>query len=77
MERKVPIDNGRPTPVEPVRRWVRWIVHNHEPAGLSLRTARAFGESLTTARPWNTSAEVVEQLNGRVAMVGFTTHCGG
>ena len=32
-----------------------------------------FGESLTTARPWNTSAlKVVEQLNGRVAMVGFT-----
>ena len=32
-----------------------------------------FGESLTTARPWTTSAwKVVEQLNGRVAMVGFT-----
>ena len=32
-----------------------------------------FGESLTTARPWNRSAlKVVEQLNGRVAMVGFT-----
>lgn len=32
-----------------------------------------FGESLTTARPWNKSAlKVVEQLNGRVAMVGFT-----
>ena len=32
-----------------------------------------FGESLTTTRPWNTSAlKVVEQLNGRVAMVGFT-----
>ena len=32
-----------------------------------------FGESLTTARPWNKSSlKVVEQLNGRVAMVGFT-----
>ena len=32
-----------------------------------------FGESLTTARPWNTTAlGFVEQLNGRVAMVGFT-----
>ncbi len=31
-----------------------------------------FGESLTTARPWNTSALVfVECLNGRAAMVGF------
>ena len=31
-----------------------------------------FGESLTTARPWNTSAlVVVERLNGRAAMVGF------
>ena len=33
----------------------------------------AFGESLTTAKPWNTNALVmVERLNGRVAMVGFT-----
>ena len=32
-----------------------------------------FGESLTTARLWNTTAlGFVEQLNGRVAMVGFT-----
>ena len=32
-----------------------------------------FGESLTTARPWNTTAlGFVEQLNGRVAMDGFT-----
>ena len=32
----------------------------------------AFGESLTTAKPWNTNAlEMVERLNGRVAMVGF------
>ena len=31
-----------------------------------------FGEGLTTARPWNTSALAwVERLNGRVAMVGF------
>jgi len=31
-----------------------------------------FGEGLTTSRPWNTSAlAAVEQLNGRVAMVGF------
>ena len=32
----------------------------------------AFGESLTTAKPWNKQALVlVERLNGRVAMVGF------
>ena len=31
-----------------------------------------FGESLTTARPWNQSALTsVERLNGRAAMVGF------
>lgn len=31
-----------------------------------------FGEGLTTRRPWNTSALAgVEQLNGRVAMIGF------
>ena len=31
-----------------------------------------FGESLTTARPWNKSALAsVERLNGRAAMVGF------
>ena len=31
-----------------------------------------FGESLTTARPWNQSAlTFVERLNGRAAMVGF------
>lgn len=32
-----------------------------------------FGESLTTSRPWNRHALTgVEQLNGRMAMVGFT-----
>ena len=32
-----------------------------------------FGESLTTARPWNHSAlTFVERLNGRAAMVGFS-----
>ena len=32
-----------------------------------------FGESLTTARPWNQSAlTFVESLNGRAAMVGFS-----
>ena len=31
-----------------------------------------FGESLTTSRPWNTSALAgVKRLNGRTAMVGF------
>ena len=31
-----------------------------------------FGEGLTTARPWNTTAlAAVERLNGRVAMLGF------
>jgi hypothetical protein len=32
----------------------------------------AFGEGLTTRRPWNTTALAgVERLNGRVAMLGF------
>lgn len=32
-----------------------------------------FGESLTTARPWNRFAlNNVERLNGRVAMLGFS-----
>ena len=32
-----------------------------------------FGESLTSARPWNKSAlTFVERLNGRAAMVGFS-----
>lgn len=31
-----------------------------------------FGAGLTTARPWNNQAlAAVEQLNGRVAMLGF------
>jgi hypothetical protein len=31
-----------------------------------------FGESMTTAKPWNTKAlQGVELLNGRTAMVGF------
>ena len=31
-----------------------------------------FGEGLTTRRPWNTDAlRGVEQLNGRLAMLGF------
>ena len=31
-----------------------------------------FGEGLTTRRPWNVEAlRHVEQLNGRVAMLGF------
>ena len=58
-------------PVRPLRS--AGSVHNHEPAGLSLRTARAFRpESLTTSRPWNTSALKVVEHHGRVAMVGFT-----
>jgi hypothetical protein len=32
----------------------------------------SFGGSLTSRRPWNTSALIgVERLNGRVAMLGF------
>jgi hypothetical protein len=32
----------------------------------------AFGEGLTTRRPWNSEALArVERLNGRVAMLGF------
>ncbi len=37
-----------------------------------------FGEGLTTSRPWNLSALVmVEQLNGRVAMLGFLAAVAG
>ncbi|MGA0161411.1 MAG: chlorophyll a/b-binding protein [Vulcanococcus sp.] len=32
----------------------------------------SFGKSMTSQRPWDVSAlKAVEQLNGRVAMVGF------
>lgn len=35
-------------------------------------TPERFGESLTTARPWNRSALAeAELLNGRAAMLGF------
>ena len=35
-------------------------------------TPERFGESLTSSRPWNTTALAgVERLNGRVAMLGF------
>ena len=38
----------------------------------------AFGEGLTTRRPWNTgSLRFVEQLNGRVAMLGFAAAIAG
>ena len=38
----------------------------------------AFGEGLTTRRPWNTgSLRFVEQLNGRVAMLGFAAAVAG
>ena len=37
-----------------------------------------FGESLTTARPWNRAALAgVERLNGRVAMLGFLAAVSG
>ena len=39
--------------------------HHYEPL-------EAFGEGLTTKRPWNTTLLAgVERLNGRVAMLGF------
>ena len=42
------------------------------PPSFQYEQPERFGESLTTARPWNASAlAFVEQLNGRVAMVGF------
>jgi hypothetical protein len=38
----------------------------------SYEPLEAFGEGLTTRRPWNVEAlRQVEQLNGRVAMLGF------
>ena len=38
----------------------------------SYEPVEKFGESLTTSRPWNTSALAgVERLNGRTAMVGL------
>ena len=40
--------------------------------GYRYEPLEAFGEGLTTRRPWNTTSLVrVERLNGRVAMVGF------
>ena len=43
-----------------------------KPSDFHYEAPERFGESLTTARPWNHQAlEGVERLNGRVAMVGF------
>ena len=40
--------------------------------GFKYEKPEKFGASLTTKRPWNISRLVaVEQINGRVAMVGF------
>jgi hypothetical protein len=40
--------------------------------GYAYEPLERFGEGLTTRRPWNTQAlAAVEQLNGRVAMLGF------
>ena len=40
--------------------------------GYRYEPLEAFGEGLTTKRPWNTSLlSQVECLNGRVAMLGF------
>lgn len=40
--------------------------------GYRYEPLEAFGEGLTTRRPWNTASLVmVERLNGRVAMLGF------
>lgn len=40
--------------------------------GYRYEPLEAFGEGLTTRRPWNTTLLAgVERLNGRVAMVGF------
>ena len=40
--------------------------------GFLYEPVEKFGEGLTTRRPWNTTAlRGVEQLNGRVAMLGF------
>ena len=42
------------------------------PQTFKYETQERFGESLTTARPWNRSALAeVERLNGRAAMLGF------
>ena len=41
-------------------------------SGYTYEPLERFGEGLTTRRPWNTQAlAAVEQLNGRVAMLGF------
>ena len=43
------------------------------PPAFQYEQPERFGESLTTARPWNKSAlTFVERLNGRAAMVGFS-----
>ena len=42
--------------------------------GYRYEPLEAFGEGLTTKRPWNTSLlSQVECLNGRVEMLGFAT----
>ena len=43
-----------------------------KPTDFHFEEPERFGESLTTARPWNHQALAgVERLNGRVAMIGF------
>lgn len=40
--------------------------------GFAYEPVERFGESMTTAKPWNrTALQAVELLNGRVAMLGF------
>ena len=42
------------------------------PQNFQYEPLEAFGEGLTTKRPWNQgSLAFVERLNGRVAMLGF------
>lgn len=45
---------------------------NRPPSDFLYEPLEAFGEGLTTRRPWNVAAlQAVELLNGRVAMLGF------
>lgn len=43
-----------------------------QPPTYRYEPVESFGKSMTSPRPWNTSAlAAVERLNGRVAMLGF------
>ena len=54
------------------------IDHNSQEAGFLYEPVERFGESMTSPKPWNTTAlAAVERLTGRVAMLGFAAAIAG